>query len=226
MAKQVAKKYTKQRPSIPAAVSREIRVQARFRCACCNETSGLERAHIDGNRENNDPNNLILLCAICHIRFDNGEISEKEILMCKEKTLSESEEILKLREEIEELKLEREPLKLGVLSADANAIVSNINRAFVDLSGKTIIFLSLMYLVAPLYVDNRSDSIFQSIREVLDIKDSEQEVIIKSLIRNGQIIINEGLYVIQKPQLVREILGSILEENKLNLDIFLEGING
>ena len=36
-------------------------------CAACNRESGLEIHHIDGDRWNNDPDNLTLLCPDCHL---------------------------------------------------------------------------------------------------------------------------------------------------------------
>jgi 5-methylcytosine-specific restriction endonuclease McrA len=37
-----------------------------FRCAQCQSTEELEVHHIDGNWRNDDPKNLVTLCATCH----------------------------------------------------------------------------------------------------------------------------------------------------------------
>ena len=65
-----SKKYKKKRPYVKVSLQREIKIEASHRCAICTETSALDIHHIDYNRENNNPNNLICLCAVCHRRAD------------------------------------------------------------------------------------------------------------------------------------------------------------
>ncbi|MFI6425899.1 HNH endonuclease [Promicromonospora sp. NPDC050880] len=68
------------RPTIPASVKRQVRVEAGHRCAIptCRQTSGLEFHHIkawaNGGQDTFD--NLILLCAVCHNRVTAGEIDK------------------------------------------------------------------------------------------------------------------------------------------------------
>jgi len=61
-----------QRPEIPAAISREVFVEAGHRCAVCGTPFPLERAHIIPWRRSRDHSveNLICLCANCHERAD------------------------------------------------------------------------------------------------------------------------------------------------------------
>jgi hypothetical protein len=75
----------KERTPIPASVDRQVRVEAGFRCSMtrCAATSGLEIHHIDGDPSNHDPGNLLLLCAVCHARVTNGEISRMACGMVK-----------------------------------------------------------------------------------------------------------------------------------------------
>lgn len=71
------------RPSISASLDRKIREEAGHRCAIptCRSTAALELAHIvpwSQVREHSF-DNLILLCANDHFRYDNGEISRISI---------------------------------------------------------------------------------------------------------------------------------------------------
>ncbi len=65
----MSKKYHEPRPSIPAEAQQEVRVEAGHRCgiSLCTEIV-YQIHHIDGNRENNDPRNLIPLCGGHHYR--------------------------------------------------------------------------------------------------------------------------------------------------------------
>jgi hypothetical protein len=75
----------KTRPAIPAATVRALRLEAGYRCSVphCGATSALEIHHIDGNPENNDVANLLLLCANHHARVTRKEIDRKECELVK-----------------------------------------------------------------------------------------------------------------------------------------------
>jgi hypothetical protein len=64
--------------TVPAGLARQIKEEAGYRCAipACRGTSGLEMAHIEpwAKVKEHSFENLILLCAVCHIRFDRREI--------------------------------------------------------------------------------------------------------------------------------------------------------
>lgn len=70
------------RPHIPEAVSREVFVEAGYRCAACGIPFPVERAHIIPwcKTQDDSPENLICLCANCHERADNdwGEAALRE----------------------------------------------------------------------------------------------------------------------------------------------------
>src|SRR6185437_2216174 len=66
----------KGRTAVPAGVRRMLFLEAGYKCAMlrCEHETGLEVHHIDENPSNNDPFNLIVLCAVHHARVTNGEI--------------------------------------------------------------------------------------------------------------------------------------------------------
>ena len=56
-------------------------------CIVCGESmkNTLDRHHIDGNRKNNDPSNLVTICASCHRIFDKAVSPEEALLDLKER---------------------------------------------------------------------------------------------------------------------------------------------
>jgi len=76
------KKYSNSRPHIPASTHREVKIEARFACIVCTERVSLNTHRIDGNRENNNPDNLALLCANCHGMVHDGKISAQDLRVC------------------------------------------------------------------------------------------------------------------------------------------------
>jgi len=56
-------------------------------CAHCGFgiPSVLEVAHLDGNRANNEPNNLIVLCPNCHKMYDLDLISTETIIQMRDR---------------------------------------------------------------------------------------------------------------------------------------------
>lgn len=76
----MVKKYNESRPSIPADVKRKVLVEAGHRCSfnrCGFEA--YEIHHIDENRENNNPENLIVLCSSHHTLAHSGKVSRKDL---------------------------------------------------------------------------------------------------------------------------------------------------
>jgi hypothetical protein len=67
------------RKSIPRDVRRQICIEAGYRCAVstCGHENGLDIHHIDGDSDNNSPENLLLLCAVHHRMATRGEIDQK-----------------------------------------------------------------------------------------------------------------------------------------------------
>jgi hypothetical protein len=85
--------YDSARPHIPADIRRLVLVEAGHGCALrvCGETTYVELHHIDENRENNDPANLIALCDMHHKMAHDGKIDRKSLRLYKER-LSASRE--------------------------------------------------------------------------------------------------------------------------------------
>lgn len=75
------KQYTNSRPTIPADIKRKIEIEAGHRCAIknCLEHTYLEIHHINQNREDNRPENLILLCDKHHKMAHKDLIDRKAL---------------------------------------------------------------------------------------------------------------------------------------------------
>lgn len=75
------------RPSIPRPMQRALKEEAGYRCAIptCGQTAALQLAHIDAwsKVQEHTFDNIIVLCAICHSRFDSGEIPVASIRQYK-----------------------------------------------------------------------------------------------------------------------------------------------
>lgn len=69
------------------SIQRAVKVEAGHRCAIptCRATSALELAHIEpwSKVKEHTFDNLILLCAVCHTRFDRDEIDRLAMLQYK-----------------------------------------------------------------------------------------------------------------------------------------------
>jgi hypothetical protein len=74
-------KYDMARPNIPAALERSIKVESGHSCGIkgCLEHTYIEIHHIDGNRENNNFENLIFLCDKHHKMAHAGVIDRKAL---------------------------------------------------------------------------------------------------------------------------------------------------
>jgi hypothetical protein len=83
--------YTTKRPTIAAEVARAIKVESGHCCAInqCTEHTYLEIHHIDHNRENNDPSNLIVLCDKHH-KMAHADIIDRKALRLYKQLLAAS----------------------------------------------------------------------------------------------------------------------------------------
>lgn len=84
--------YEQERPNIPAEIERQVMTEAGHRCIVqhCNEDI-VEIHHIDENRENNDPNNLAVLCDKHHKLAHRKSISRMDLRKYKELLLNQSQ---------------------------------------------------------------------------------------------------------------------------------------
>ncbi len=69
----------------PAAVCRELRVEASFACAVCRREGPLQFHHLIewSKLKHHDPNEMLSICGTCHDRCGNGEIDRKAQKMIK-----------------------------------------------------------------------------------------------------------------------------------------------
>lgn len=73
--------YENSRPSIPAELERMVKTSAGHACSVqhCHEHTYLEFHHIDGNRENNTEENIVLLCDKHHKMAHDDVIDRKSL---------------------------------------------------------------------------------------------------------------------------------------------------
>ncbi|WP_161978303.1 HNH endonuclease signature motif containing protein [Sphingomonas oligophenolica] len=98
--------YNQDRPAIPAALRRDVLVEAGHRCAVagCGEHTYLEIHHIDHDRENNRLENLILLCRKHHSMAHADVIDRTALRQYKERLkAAELTEIHRRLVELEQL---------------------------------------------------------------------------------------------------------------------------
>jgi HNH endonuclease len=109
--------YQSPRPPIPGEIRRAVEVESGHSCAItrCNEHTYLEVHHINGNREDNRVENLILLCDKHHKMAGRGVIDRKAVLEYKKLLKSNhTEQLVKRLNRLERLmeqapKIENEP---------------------------------------------------------------------------------------------------------------------
>lgn len=79
--------YDQPRSTIPAEVRRFVLVEAGHSCSVkeCREHTYIELHHIDEDRENNDPSNLITLCDKHHKMAHRGLIDRKSLRLYKKR---------------------------------------------------------------------------------------------------------------------------------------------
>lgn len=75
----------KKRVSIPRVTEKSIYQEAGSTCAFCseNDVRSLQIHHIDDEPSNNEPSNLLLVCANCHTKITSGLISESDVRVKK-----------------------------------------------------------------------------------------------------------------------------------------------
>lgn len=75
----------KARKSIPQKTKSLLQQEINSQCPICDDQNvdHFEIHHIDENPENNSPDNLLMLCPICHSKITKGDISEEEVKQIK-----------------------------------------------------------------------------------------------------------------------------------------------
>jgi hypothetical protein len=118
-------KYDDSRPGIPAEVARAVQVEAGHKCAIkeCPEHTYVEIHHINENREDNQTENLILLCDKHHKMAHAGKIDRKALHEYKKLLrINDSGTLLKRLEKLESLLA-----AAGLLSLNSAAANKAIN---------------------------------------------------------------------------------------------------
>ena len=58
-------------------------------CFVCQSAENLHRHHLDWHHENNDPSNVVTICARCHVALHQfGYLSREELYSIREKVVS------------------------------------------------------------------------------------------------------------------------------------------
>lgn len=78
---------SERRPSVPMSLKRLLFEESGYRCAIptCRGTSALEMAHIEPWSQVREHafENMIVLCAVDHVRFDRGDIPKQSVQVFK-----------------------------------------------------------------------------------------------------------------------------------------------
>ena len=87
----------KRRPDIPQKTKKLLQKEINSICpfAFCSseDVDHFQFHHIDGDTENNDPTNLLMLCPTCHSKITKGDISKEEVIQVKKSiTLKKNKE--------------------------------------------------------------------------------------------------------------------------------------
>lgn len=215
--KDMSAKYTKKRTNISAPIRRAINVEAKHQCAVCEEKVSLQIHHIDLNRENNDLENLLCVCANCHQRAHSPkkkpQISPLEMKEYKKKIKQESEEILSLRAKLERVESEKLIIGTGKLSKIVNDLGKKEIRMMVD-------YLCIVYLLGSIFSDRRGDEVRKKIRKLISITKNEELLIQKKLINSGAL--EKKINIISVPSSLHPDISQLFDNSGLNLNSVVE----
>ncbi|MEK7547040.1 MAG: HNH endonuclease signature motif containing protein [Patescibacteria group bacterium] len=211
------KKYSNPRPRIPAVTQREVKIEARFACIACTERVSLNTHHIDGNRENNNPENLALLCANCHGMVHDGKISVQDLRECKKKVKEENNILSRLAQELEYF---QQSPKISA-SKDFVNLKLKYQAVLNDYGDKLIFYQCFIYLIPEFYIDDRGTQTREAVRAFLDIDKEEEEMIIAHLQKLDAISIVGGLISLQNSADAKMGLNELISKGKLDLSKLL-----
>jgi len=207
------KKYTNQRPKIPVATQREVRIEARHSCLVCKERVSLVLHHIDENRENNDLDNIVYICSNCHGMVHDGKITAIELREYKRKAKEGDEELIKLREAVSYLL----GSKQISISSDFGKLKLRYQNLLNDYGDKLIFYQSLIFLVPEFYIDNRGEDVRAVVRDLLSLSPEEENMIIDHLKRLNLIDIVGGLIVLKNKDDAKTALNELINSRKIEI---------
>ena len=211
------KKYSNPRPRIPAVTHREVKIEARFACIACTERVSLNTHHIDGNRENNNPENLALLCANCHGMVHDGKISAQDLRECKKKVREDNDILSRLAQELEYF---QQSPKISA-SKDFTDLKLKYQAVLSDYGDKLIFYQCFIYLIPEFYIDNRGLQTREIVREFLNIDTEEEERILAHLKKIDAVSVVGGLVALKNNADAKMALNELINKGKLDLSKLL-----
>lgn len=212
------KKYTRSRPAIPAVVSREVRLEARHACLVCLQRVSLHLHHIDDNRENNIPRNLVYICSNCHGMVHDGKISAQDLIEYKRKAKESDAELIKLKEQVDQLSNG----SLISVSTDFGQLQIKYQKSLAEYADKLIFYQCFIYLITEFYIDSRGDAARAIVRDSMSISEQEELTVINHLRDLHIINIVGGLITLKDNSDAIVALNELIDTGKLNIDKLME----
>lgn len=211
------KKYSQPRPHIPNAIQQQVRIEARFACVICKNEAITEIAHIDDDRTNNDPSNLVLLCRNHHGLYDSGKIKRTEIKKLKKIAQEENDVLSQLKQQLEYIQNSPQ------ISASAGFL--KIKRKYQDLlndfGDKLIFYQCFIYLIPGFYIDDRGQKTREIVRDFLTMDSGEEQLVLTHLQKLGIIEVTGGLISLKDNADAKTATTELLEKGKINLSELL-----
>ncbi len=212
------KKYIQPRKKIPSILQREIKVEANHSCIVCKERVSLTLHHIDGNRENNVSDNIVCICSNCHGMAHDGKISPNDFREYKKRAKQASEELLKLQKVVFYL---TNSAKITV-SSDFATLQLKYHEMLTRNSDKIIFYQCFIYLIPEFYIDQRGESVRQTVRILLDATSEEEEAILNQLIQLGLVDVTGGLVSLKDKSDAKVALSELITSGKLDIKEIIE----
>jgi hypothetical protein len=209
--------YNKPRPKIPVSVQRVVKVEARHACMVCKERVSLQLHHIDENRENNDPSNIVYSCSNCHGMCHDGKITAAELRIYKQSASAVDEEITKLKQALEYYQGNQ-----VYVSATFADLKLKYQKLINDFSDKLIFYQGFVFLVPQFYLDQRGEPARSLIRELLEITPEEEMMIISHLKNLGLVEVIGDLVALKNNDDAKAALNELINSKRIDLSKILE----
>lgn len=214
----VSKKYTKSRKKIPVETQRVVKIESNHSCLVCKERVSLVLHHIDGNRENNSPENIAYICGNCHGMAHDGKISAQEFREYKNNAKPIEGELLKFQKSLSYL--------LGspeiIVSKDFVSMKLKYHEKLTAFADKLIFYQCFVYLIPEFYIDQRGEDVRAVIRELLSISPEEEQSIINGLKQIGAIEITGELIFLKDNSDAKTALNELINSGKIDIQKIIE----
>lgn len=212
-----AKKYQNQRPYIPVSIQRVVKIESRWACVVCQERVSLILHHIDFNRENNDSENIVMLCANCHGLAHSGKISAQDLRECKRKRQEENDIFSRFAQELEYF---QQSPRISA-SKDFVDLKLKYQAALKDYGDKLIFYQCFIYLISEFYIDERGSQTRAMVRGFLSMSPEEEERVIAHLQELDAVNVVGGLISLKNNNDARIALNELIKKDKLDLSKLL-----